>query len=153
MPKKNALLKSYFKHEIWQYNCSCYQAVPPMELPPIFCFSSFLQPSFLQKAGISQPWGPDGLIVAVTLHFEIVVSAGKVADLQRVGILSSFGELSILLFLFLVILVFFFFFFLSLDIDFFLFLRDTDQRRGTLCPFCVPIHLSIYLGRFPQFGG
>ena len=22
----------------------------------------------------------------------------------------------------------------------FLFLRDTDSRKGTLCPFCVPIH-------------
>ena len=36
------------------------------------------------------------LIVAVTLHFEVVVSGGKVADLQRVGILSSLGEFSIL---------------------------------------------------------
>ena len=35
------------------------------------------------------------LIVAVTLHFEKVVSAGKVADLQRVGMLSSLGEFSI----------------------------------------------------------
>ena len=35
------------------------------------------------------------LIVAVTLHFEMVVSAGKVADLQRVGILSSLEEFSI----------------------------------------------------------
>ena len=31
----------------------------------------------------------------VTLHFEMVVSAGKVADLQRVGMLSSLGEFSI----------------------------------------------------------
>ena len=31
----------------------------------------------------------------MTLHFEIVVSAGKVADLQRVGMLSSWGEFSI----------------------------------------------------------
>ena len=29
------------------------------------------------------------------LHFEMVVSAGKVADLQRVGTLSSLGEFSI----------------------------------------------------------
>ena len=35
------------------------------------------------------------LIVAETLHFEMVVSAGKVADLQRVGMLSSLGEFSI----------------------------------------------------------
>ena len=35
------------------------------------------------------------LIVAVTLHFEMVVSAGEVAHLQRVGILSSLGEFSI----------------------------------------------------------
>ena len=32
---------------------------------------------------------------AVTLHFEMVVSADKVADLQRVGMLSSLGEFSI----------------------------------------------------------
>ena len=30
--------------------------------------------------------------VAVTLHFEMVVSADKVADLQRVGILSGLRE-------------------------------------------------------------
>ena len=36
------------------------------------------------------------LIVAVTLHFEMVVSAGKVADLQRVGMISSLGEFSTL---------------------------------------------------------
>ena len=35
------------------------------------------------------------VIVAVTLHFEIVVSAGKVAELQRVGVLSILGEFSI----------------------------------------------------------
>ena len=33
------------------------------------------------------------LIVAVTLHFEMVVSAGKVADLQRVGIALRFGRI------------------------------------------------------------
>ena len=31
----------------------------------------------------------------MTLHFEMVVSAGKVADLQRVGMFSCLGELSI----------------------------------------------------------
>ena len=35
------------------------------------------------------------LVVAVILHFEMVVSASKVADLQRVGMLSSLGEFSI----------------------------------------------------------
>ena len=35
------------------------------------------------------------LIIAMTLHFEMVVSGGKVADHQRVGILSSLGEFSI----------------------------------------------------------
>ena len=30
----------------------------------------------------------------MTLHFEMVVSAGKVADLPRVGMLSSLGEFS-----------------------------------------------------------
>ena len=39
------------------------------------------------------------LIVAVTLHFETVVSAGKVANLQRVGMLSSLGKFSIFQFL------------------------------------------------------
>ena len=34
-------------------------------------------------------------MVAVTLHFEVVVSAGKVAGLQRVGMLSSLEEFSI----------------------------------------------------------
>ena len=34
------------------------------------------------------------LIVAVSLHFEMVVSGGKVAHLQRVGMLSSWGEFS-----------------------------------------------------------
>ena len=33
-------------------------------------------------------------IVAATLHFEMVVSAGKMADLQRVGVLASVGEFS-----------------------------------------------------------
>ena len=36
------------------------------------------------------------LIVVVTLHFEMLVSAFKVADLQRVDMLSSLGEFSIL---------------------------------------------------------
>ena len=32
-------------------------------------------------------------------------------------------------------------FVLLLDITFlFLFLRDTDSRKGRMCPFCVPIH-------------
>ena len=31
----------------------------------------------------------------MTLHFEMVVSAGKVADLERVGMLSSLEEFSI----------------------------------------------------------
>ena len=31
----------------------------------------------------------------MTLHFEMVVSGGKMADLERVGILSSLGEFSI----------------------------------------------------------
>ena len=35
------------------------------------------------------------LIVAVTLHFGMVVSASKVADLQRVGMLASLEEFSI----------------------------------------------------------
>ena len=35
------------------------------------------------------------LIVAVTLHFETVVSTGKVANLQKVGMLSSLGKFSI----------------------------------------------------------
>ena len=38
------------------------------------------------------------LIVVVTLHFEMVVSGSKVADLQRVGMLSSLGEFSISIF-------------------------------------------------------
>ena len=33
------------------------------------------------------------LIVAVTLHFEMVVSGGKVAHLQRVGIALKFGRI------------------------------------------------------------
>ena len=36
------------------------------------------------------------LIVAVTLHFEMVVCGGQVAHLERVGILSILGEFSIL---------------------------------------------------------
>ena len=34
-------------------------------------------------------------MVAMTLFSEVVVSAGKVADLQRVGMLSSLGKFSI----------------------------------------------------------
>ena len=37
------------------------------------------------------------LIDAVTLHFEMVVSASKAADLERVGKLSCLGEFSILM--------------------------------------------------------
>ena len=37
----------------------------------------------------------EAALVALTLHFDRVVSGGKVADLQRVGMLSSLGEFSI----------------------------------------------------------
>ena len=33
-----------------------------LELSPFLCISGFLQPSFLQKAGLSPPQGPDGMI-------------------------------------------------------------------------------------------
>ena len=36
----------------------------------------------------------------MTLDFEMVISAGKVADLQRVGVLSSLGEFSIYLYVY-----------------------------------------------------
>ena len=45
---------------------------PPLELSPLFCISSFLQPSFLQKAGLSPPQGLDGTIfffITLFRHF------------------------------------------------------------------------------------
>ena len=35
---------------------------------------------------------------------------------------------------------YFYFCFILLIAFLFLFLRDADSRKGTLCPFCVPIH-------------
>ena len=41
--------------------------LPTLELSPFLCISGFFQPSFLQKAGLSPPWGPDGMIFFITL--------------------------------------------------------------------------------------
>ena len=48
------------------------KCVSPVEPSPIFCFYSFLQPSFLQKAGLSPPQGPDGMFffcICITISF------------------------------------------------------------------------------------
>ena len=62
---------------IWDRNFSCF----PLHLQgccsrsstsrlwnsPFFCISGFLQPFFLQKAGLSPPKEPDGMIFFITL--------------------------------------------------------------------------------------
>ena len=44
-----------------------------MELSPIFGFSGLLQPSFLQKSGLSPPYGSDGMVYFLYYFFSFYI--------------------------------------------------------------------------------
>ena len=54
----------------WWFLPFCF---PPLELSPFFCISRFLQPSFFQKAGLSPPYGPDGMIFFLLPFLDIFI--------------------------------------------------------------------------------